>query len=177
LKDQQLLTEIMKTEAELKVIDEGEDIHTVKVTLSEDVCYLQEQNQPFTEPVHTSGAAYLSDDTVLADLNMTRLLKTLTVSISQNRLPPPGPSVFHSDVLKYPAWKASFSTLIKSRNIAPLKRILYLKKYLSGEAKERIDRNYYFDSEKAYDSAKSILDKRYGDMFLITEAFRDKLDA
>jgi hypothetical protein len=165
-----LLTEIKRTQAELKVLDAVEHIDTVDVTRLE-------PTQPVMEPVHISGASYLADDVVPADLNMASLLKTLADSVNQNRLPPPEPSVFYGDALKYPAWKASFATLIESRNIAPLERIHYLKKYVSGEAKECIEGNFYFDSEDAYESAKSILDKRYGDRFLVAEAFRDKLDA
>jgi len=105
------------------------------------ICHLPEPTQPFIEPVHTPRTTYVSDDTVLTNLNMASLLKTLTGSINQNRLPPPELSGFYGDALKYPSPKASFTTPIESRTIAPLERIRHLKKYVSGEAKECIKGN------------------------------------
>jgi hypothetical protein len=66
-------------------------------------------------------------------------------------------------------------TLIEGRNIAAKEKIHYLQRYLKGEAKEAIEGLFYFDTDEAYQSAWEQLDKRYGNPFMISEAFRRKL--
>ena len=48
-------------------------------------------------------------------------------------MPCPEPPVFYGDPLTYPKWKASFTTLVESKNIPALERIHFLERYL-GEA-------------------------------------------
>ena len=103
------------------------------------------------------------------------MMKTFAESLHLSRLPAPEPTVFSGDPLKFPAWKASFAALIDARNIAPIERIHYLRKYLSGEAKEVVEGTFFFDTEDAYEKAKEILEDRYGNAFMVSEAFRDKL--
>lgn len=122
---------------------------------------------------------------VNANLNLTAsqshfeitLAKTLADTVSLSRLPPPEPMVFSGSPLKYPEWKAAFAVLIESKSIPPGERIHYLRKYLSGEAKDAVEGTFYFDTEDAYQEAKDILEERYGNTFLVAEAFRDKLSA
>ena len=47
--------------------------------------------------------------------------------VSISRLPPPEPSVFHGDPLKYPGWKSAFQTLIEQRQIPANEKMHYLK--------------------------------------------------
>ena len=96
--------------------------------------------------------------------------------MSLSRLPPPEPSVFLGDPLKYPSWKASFQTLIEQRQIPAIERIHYLKRYLGGQVKDVIESYFLMSNEDAYDEAKKLLDQRYGNTFVIANAFRDKLE-
>ncbi|XP_013380271.1 uncharacterized protein LOC106151515 [Lingula anatina] len=104
--------------------------------------------------------------------DVVRALEKLSLS----RLPIPEPPVFEGNYLTYVTWRLAFKTLIESRNIPPSERLYYLKRYLRGEAKETVDHLFYLDSEEAYIEALEILEDRYGDKFLIAEAFRDKLE-
>ena len=97
--------------------------------------------------------------------------------VSLSRLSPSEPSVFHGDPLKYPGWKCSFETSIDQKNIPPIERIHYLKNYLGGSAKEAIEEYFLLTTVDSYDEARALLEERYGDPFLVANAFGDKLDA
>ena len=93
-----------------------------------------------------------------------------------NRLPPPEPSVFSGDPLEYPSWKSAFHTLIESRAILPGERIYYLKRYLSGAAKETVEGYFLILTDDSFKEATRLLDARFGDPFVVANAFRDKLE-
>ena len=52
----------------------------------------------------------------------------------------------------------------------------YLKKYLAGPVKDVVEHYFLLPSEDAYDEAKNLLDERYGDPFIVANAYRDKLE-
>lgn len=104
------------------------------------------------------------------------LTRSLAEQVSLGRLPPPEPSVFYGDPLKYPAWKASFQTLIEQRKIPQFERIHYLRKYVGDSVREVIENFLVLSTEDAYEDAKELLEKRYGDPFIIGNAFRDRLE-
>ncbi|CAG2233540.1 unnamed protein product [Mytilus edulis] len=104
------------------------------------------------------------------------LTKSLAEQVSLSRLPPPEPSVFFGDPLKYPAWKSSFQTLIEQRKIPTFERIHYLRKYVGDSVREVIENFLILSTQKAHDDAKELLEKRFGDPFIISNAFRDRLD-
>lgn len=96
--------------------------------------------------------------------------------LSLSRLPIPEPPTFYGDTLEYPAWKAALSTLIEGHGVPALERFHYLKRYLGGEAKAAIEGLFFLGTDKAYAEGRRILEERYGDPFLVSEAFRKKLD-
>ncbi|XP_038074806.1 uncharacterized protein LOC119742710 [Patiria miniata] len=110
-------------------------------------------------------------------------IKTLTGSLLEqlkmNRLPPPEPIVFSGDPMQYITWKQGYDILIEHRGIhvPPAERFFYLKKYLKGEALDLVRGFSLVNDESAYKEAKRALDKRYGDPFIVSNAFRDKLDS
>jgi len=52
----------------------------------------------------------------------------------------------------------------------------YLKLYLKGEAKEAVEKLFLSNTEDSYTSAFAILQERYGNPFLVAEAFRDQIE-
>ncbi|XP_022102427.1 uncharacterized protein LOC110985605 [Acanthaster planci] len=108
--------------------------------------------------------------------DLSDLAKVFANQLNLSRLPPPEPGVFSGDPLKYPSWRISFETLIEKRGVPPSERLHYLKRYLTGPAKEAVDGFLILSSDDAFDQAKALLQKRYGDPFVIANAFRDKLD-
>jgi len=71
--------------------------------------------------------------------NLLDLAKSFVEQINLSRLPCPEPGVFSGDPMTFPGWKAEFHTLIEQRQIPPLERIHYLKRYVSGPVKEVIE--------------------------------------
>ena len=100
--------------------------------------------------------------------------KTFAEQVNLSRLPPPEPGTFSGDPLKYPGWRGAFQTLIIQKCIPTSERIHYVKRYLGGAAKEVIEGYFLLATDDAYDEAMSLLEQRYGDPFVITNAFRDK---
>ena len=104
------------------------------------------------------------------------LAKSLADQITVSRLPPPETSVFTGDPLSYPGWKSAFQILIEQKKIHTSERLPSLKRYVSGSIRDVIDGYFLLSSDTAYEEAKSTLDKRYGDPFVIANALRDKLE-
>ncbi|KAL0147771.1 hypothetical protein M9458_056914 [Cirrhinus mrigala] len=53
--------------------------------------------------------------------------------------------------------------------------MLYLKSYLTGEARKAVEGFFYRSSKDSYESAWSVLKDRYGNPFVVHKANRDKL--
>ena len=109
--------------------------------------------------------------------DVAALAQAFSASVGVNRLPAPEPSVFTGDPLQYNDWNISFRTLVEERNIPQADKIHYLKRYLGGAAKEAVSGYFLLQSEFAYEEARALLEERYGNQFIVTDAFRNKLDA
>ena len=103
--------------------------------------------------------------------------RSLANEMYLNRIPLLKPGVFKGDPMDFPAWKGSFHTLIGKRDIPAAERIHYLREYLAGRAKESVEGFLHLATDDAYHRAMALLEKRYGDPFLIASAYRDKLEA
>ncbi len=112
------------------------------------------------------------------DNGMIDLAKTLAEQVYIARLPPPEPGVFNGDPLTYPTWRAAFDVLIAKSNVASMERIYYLKRYLQGAAREAVEGYFLIPSpsEDIYHEAMNLLQNRFGNPYVVAEAFRDKLD-
>ena len=109
-------------------------------------------------------------------MDSTRVLADLAAQLHVSRIPVPEPPVFSGDPLDYASWKSAFETLIEQKQIPTAERIHYLKRYLGGKARECIEGYFLYSSESSFAEAKELLDKRFGDPYVIQSAFRDKLE-
>ena len=107
----------------------------------------------------------------------TKVMADLAEQLYISRIPIPEPPVFSGDPLEYAFWKSAFETLIEKKQIPEEEKIHYLKRYLSGKARECVEGYFMYSSEYSYKDAKALLDKRFGDVFVLQNAFRDKLEA
>ena len=82
-----------------------------------------------------------------------------------SRVPAPEPPVFSGNPLEYAAWKSAFEALIDQRRIPAREKMHYLKKYISGKARECIEGYFLYTSDSTYEEAKAVLDKRFGDVY------------
>ena len=108
--------------------------------------------------------------------NFSKVVDLLSSSQKKASLPIKEPEVFSGDLLVYPMWKASFTTLIDKRTEDAADKLYYLSRYTSGDAKSAIINLISLDTPEAYDDAMRILNTRYGNKFNIANAFRDKLE-
>ena len=99
----------------------------------------------------------------------------ITDSISMSRLPVPEPIIFKGEPIEYSDWKFSFYALVDRKCISASDKMYYLRRYIEGPAEEAICGLFLHSSEEAYDRAWKILDERFGHPFVITKAYRSKL--
>ena len=118
-----------------------------------------------------------SNATTATEQGLIELAKTLADQVNLSRLPPPEPNIFAGDPIQYPAWKAAFNTLIGQRKIPPGEKLYYLKRYLGGSVRQVVENYFLLSIDDAYDNAKALLEERYGDPFIVANAFRSKLDS
>lgn len=107
---------------------------------------------------------------------LTRLADILSQRRLQDTLPLPEPEIFSGDLLHYPVWLKSFQTIIEGQTERVSQRLYYLGKYTTGEPKEAISDLLLLETSDAYKQAKKILSDRYGNPFLVAEAYRKKIN-
>ena len=107
---------------------------------------------------------------------LERLADLMTKRHAHEQLPLPEPETFSGDLLHYPTWKKSFDTIVERRTDSPSQRLYYLGRYTTGEAKEAIRGLLALDSEHAYREARKILSDRFGNPFLVANAYRKKIN-
>ena len=110
------------------------------------------------------------------DISANYGLADLTHALNINRLPIPEPPIFHGNPLEYPNWICAFEALIENKSIHAIERIHYLNKYLGGKAKASVSGYFILRSENAYQQARELLEKRFGNPFIISEEFQKKLE-
>jgi hypothetical protein len=76
----------------------------------------------------------------------------------------------------FPTWVKSFETFIERKTTDPSERLFYLGRFTSGEAREAINGLLPLNTEQAYTKAKKILSCRFGNPFLVSNAYRKKID-
>ena len=127
---------------------------------------LQHSSQPIQD-----GMEHALDQRINASQTngniLERLADLMTQRHTRNSLPLPEPETFHGDVLHYPLWKKSTDS--------PSQRLYYLGRYTSGEAKEAISGLLTLESEDAYRDARKTLADRYGNPFLVANAYKRKI--
>ena len=81
--------------------------------------FMNSTNAPDNQPpallaghgIHSQWTNWMGDDT-LGDA-LRELVKSLAEQVSLSRLPPPEPSMFYGNLMRYPSWKIAFQTLIE----------------------------------------------------------------
>ena len=105
-----------------------------------------------------------------------QFLQTLKNLVVSSRRPLSEPSVFSGDPLDYAVWKSEFNSFVDEHSVNAAEKIHSLKKYTSGRARECIEGYLCVFSDASYKEARRMLDLRFGDRFIVTFAFREKLE-
>ena len=106
---------------------------------------------------------------------LERLADLMTQRHARELLPLPEPETFSGELLLYPTWKKSFDTIVERRTDSSSQRLYYLGRYTTGEAKESISGLLALDSEDAYLEARKILSDRFGNPYLVANAYKKKI--
>ena len=108
--------------------------------------------------------------------NEDSLIQALSTALSLNRLQSPEPSVFNGDPLKYNEWKMAFKVFIEERKgISTRDKLFFLQRYSGGKVKPMLSGYFICNSDNSYHAAWELLNSRFGDSFVIAEAFRERL--
>ena len=108
--------------------------------------------------------------------SLHRLADVLCQRRLQDTLPLPKPEIFGGGLLHYPLWLKSFETIIEGQTDKVSQRLYYLGKYTRGEPREAISGLLLLETADAYRRAKKILAERFGNPFLVADAYRKKIN-
>ena len=105
---------------------------------------------------------------------MERLTDVLTDQ--RNRLPEVVVAKFSGDPLEYNSFVRSFDSRIASRTSDESERLYYLEQYTSGTPREMVRSCMHMTSGMGYIEARKRLDRRFGDKFLLAQAYLKRLE-
>ena len=159
-----------EVKADFKRIDAESSIFLRDV--SDRVCKIQEQER--LDRSHSHERQMFENQT-RSQVDQSESISNLCSQLVLNRLPSAEPEVFSGDPLQYNDWMNSFEALISSRSLPDSEGIFYLKKYLSGEARSCVQGLLSLSTSEAFHNALKVLKERFGDDFVIANAFRQKL--
>ena len=106
------------------------------------------------------------------EASFKKFMSEMCAQMSLSRLPVPEPEVFLGDPLQYFSWENSFQTLITTRGVPENERIYYLRKYVSGDAKQFIDGFLSLCTPEAYEESLLMLKERYGSDFVMANSLK-----
>jgi len=78
--------------------------------------------------------------------------------------------------VKTPSTLFAFDAIIERRTDNTSERLYYLGKYTAGDAKDAISGLLTLESAEAYCAARNILKDRFGNPFLVADAYRKKIN-
>ena len=129
-----------------------------------------------SSPVYTQTVMPTFSTPLYSAVDPHSITKAITESFEAARMPPPNLTVFNGNPLDWPTWKSAFETVIEKRAINPCEKILYLLQYLSGAPRKVVEGYQFVPSPDAYQTAKGILEKRFGHPSVVADAFRKRLE-
>ena len=104
-----------------------------------------------------------------------QMVKLLIEQKKAGDLPTLEPDVFKGDVSRFNLWLSSFETHIESKTESSIQRLHFLAKYTAGEAKRAINGLLHLRTDEGYRLAKEKLIERFGNDFIIANAYRNKI--
>nr|XP_039253642.1 uncharacterized protein LOC120330761 [Styela clava] len=130
-----------------------------------------------SNPLNLSTAPQNPSADGASSSEIKRLVETVVDIQQRASLPNEEPEVFDGDLLKFPIWLGDFEDLIERNVRNPNRRLRYLLKYTTGDARKAIEGFMGIDDENAYNEAKATLMEWYGDSATISRAYKQKTEA
>lgn len=134
-------------------------------------------NEPLNNTMkpHEHAIVYTHNDKPIKQIT-NDLAEAITTAFNMNRLPPPEPFIFDGNPMSYPDWSFAFDNLVGNKQCSVVEKLHYLKRYVSGKALETVEGYFLLQNQDAYHKAREALNKRFGNPFIVAEAFRHKID-
>ena len=125
----------------------------------------------------TSNVAPNSSNSFVSDVTagLNNLVGSLNDFVSLSRVPVPEPGIFEGNPIEYSCWRSSLRLLIERKAIPPAEYIHYLKGCIGGKAKQCVAGFLQIPTEESFNEAMSLLDRRYGNPFVVAQALKLKL--
>ena len=92
-------------------------------------------------------------------------------------LPVQEPPIFNANSFDYPVFIRAFEVIIENRVKEDTERLYFLNKYTTGKPNEIIKAFVTSNSENGYQKTKKLLSERFGDPYLVSQAYKAKLKA
>ena len=106
----------------------------------------------------------------------TDLAQSFSDAVNMSKMPMLEPTIFSGDPIQYQKWEGSFDSFVNRRKLTPKEKLQYLEQYLDGAARDAVSGNCLLSSESDYNDARVVLKKRYGNNYIITQAYRERLE-
>ena len=140
----------------------------------------RKSSQEFVCRTPRNANAYPCDNDILrTSTSLPRpkdsVVTQLVTQAYKSHLPVIEPEVFYGDPLKFPQWKANFSSLFDSSVLSASEKLMYLKRYVGGPAKRCIEGMFLGNDEASFQEALRILEQRYGSSYLVAESIMKKI--
>ena len=123
---------------------------------------------------HSGAGGYIAPDSQFGVV-LDRLSDVL--ADSRNRLPEVVIPKFSGDPLDFASFVRSFDSRIASRTSDKGERLYYLEQFTVGTAREIVRSCMHMPLELAYQEARRRLERRFGDKFLLSQAYIRKLES
>ena len=144
---------------------------------SSNILDLQPSSNPKIVKEQTSSVAPNSSNSFVSDVasGLNNLVGSLNDFVTLSRVPVPEPGTFEGNPIEYPCWRSALRLLIERKNIPPSDYIHYLKGCIGGAAKRCVAGFLQIPTEESFNEAISLIDKRFGNPFVIAQSFKAKL--
>ena len=91
-------------------------------------------------------------------------------------MPPAKQTIFFGNIIECPKWKSMFDSLVESKNLHHLQKLIYLTSFLSGEGLDRISGLNALNTTGDYCEARRILNEKFGGSYDIDDAYREQVE-
>ena len=139
------------------------------------------KNRKFMEKLQQFFEEETRNSTHLRTPSNSEVMQQLATEIShgfaRTRKADIEPKIFSGDPLDFDDWEYDFDTYVTTMGIEGGEKLRFLKKYVSGQAKECIEGQFFIRTHKSYEQARQKLSHRYGSKLNVVGSIKSKLES
>ncbi|XP_067939956.1 uncharacterized protein [Watersipora subatra] len=104
------------------------------------------------------------------------LTQSLVTAMKATKRSTPAPTIYDGNPINFQDWEQDFEAYIESEGLVGKEPLRYLKKIVTGKAKDAISGHLMTNTEAAYKAARCDLKERFRSKHTVNRALRKKLD-